>query len=176
MKTMKLWRIAFAMLAAFSLASCSLSVKNGEKETAQRTDSIEVVSNRDTLRLVISDKLITESDSIKAITLSLPLDSLIVELSNRTDSTCSTGEDYTIEQQAGSKWTPLPVKQREDGTVYAFPAIGYELPAHSSRYLSIHMLSDLYDLEPGKEYRIRKEYFINDERKTQYVYGYFKVE
>jgi uncharacterized lipoprotein YehR (DUF1307 family) len=53
MKTMKIWRLAFAMLAAFSLASCHQS-KQGTKAGLQ-SNSIEVATNADTL-LVISQK------------------------------------------------------------------------------------------------------------------------
>ena len=46
MKTMKIWRIAFAMLAAFSLASCSSDNEQGKPYT---TDPVE-------------DAVFTESD------------------------------------------------------------------------------------------------------------------
>ena len=38
MKTMKLWRIAFMMLAAFSLASCKPSVRQTTADTEQPVD------------------------------------------------------------------------------------------------------------------------------------------
>ena len=160
-------------MTSIVLSSCIQSAKD---RTEQRTDSIETKNCADTLRLVMSSKSLTENNSTETETLRLPLDSIMVEMVNNTDSICVIGEAYTIEYQTDNSWTSLPVKQRGDGAVYAFPAIGYELPAHSSHHLSVHMLSDLYDFEPGHEYRIRKEYFFHDELNPHYVYGYFKME
>ena len=144
------------------------------KEAVSMFQSLRL--SQDTLRLFIRGKESAASNSAEPVRLKLPLDSVMVEMVNTTDSICLIGEDYIIEHQAGSKWIPLSVKQREDGAVYAFSAIGYEIAAHASRHFTIHIRPDMYDFEPGREYRIRKEYSINDERKPQYVYGYFKVE
>ena len=45
MKTMKLWRIAFMMLAAFSLASCKPSARQTLVDAGQSTDSTEAVTD-----------------------------------------------------------------------------------------------------------------------------------
>ena len=50
-----------------------------------------------------------------------------IEIVNNTESTCITGEAYTIEQRVNDVWTILPIKPRKDGAVYAFNDIGYEL-------------------------------------------------
>ncbi len=42
MKTMKLWRIAFMMLAAFSLASCSSDDDNEDKVEQQKLELIRM--------------------------------------------------------------------------------------------------------------------------------------
>ena len=62
MKTMKLWRIAFMMLAAFSLASCKPSARQTTADAEQPTDSTEAVTSADTLRLVITDKHLAQTD------------------------------------------------------------------------------------------------------------------
>ena len=54
---MKLWRIAFMMLAAFSLASCKPSARQTVADAEQPTDSTEAVTSADTLRLVITKHL-----------------------------------------------------------------------------------------------------------------------
>ena len=46
---MKIWRLAFVMLAALSLASCRQSAQKAEAE--QQADSTEAVTNADTLQL-----------------------------------------------------------------------------------------------------------------------------
>ena len=176
MKTMKLWRIMFMTLAAFSLASCKPSAQQTVADAEQPTDNTEAVTNADTLRLVIADKSISRIDSLTRRTLRLPLDSITVEIVNNTESTCITGEAYTIEQRVNDVWTILPIKPRKDGAVYAFNDIGYELAPHSTRLFTIHVDSDKYDFERGQEYRIVKEFFKKGKRVPQSVYCYFSFE
>jgi len=47
MKTKKIWRIAFMMLAAFSLASCKPSARQTAADAEQPTDSTEAVTSAD---------------------------------------------------------------------------------------------------------------------------------
>ena len=176
MKTKKIWRIAFMMLAAFSLASCKPSARQTAADAEQPTDSTEAVTSADALRLVITDKHLTQTDSLIGRTLRLPLDSITVEIVNNTESTCMTGEAYTIEQQVNDVWTILHIKPRKDGAVYAFNDIGYELAPHSTRLFTIHVDSDKYDFERGQEYRIVKEFFKKGKKVPQNVYCYFTIE
>ena len=170
MKTMKLWRIAFMMLAAFYLASCKPSARQTTADAEQPTDSTEAVTSAAPLRMVITDKHLAQTNSLIRRTLRLPLDSITVEIVNNTESTCITGEAYTIE------WTMLPIKPRKDGAVYAFNDIGYELAPHSTRQFTIHVEPDKYDFESGREYRIVKEFFKKGKRVPQSVYCYFTIE
>ena len=148
---MNKWIIITALLA-IALTSCHQLSQRAEAE--QSTDRTKVVTSADTLRLVIADKSLSQSDSVIRMTLNLPLDSIVVEMMNNTDSTCMTGEAYTIEQWVNGEWTVLPIKPRKDGAVYAFNDIGYELAPHSTRLFTIHVDSDKYDFERGQEYRI----------------------
>ena len=176
MRTMKLWRITFALLAAFSLASCRPTARQAVADVVQPTDSTEAVTSADILRLVITDKHLSQTDSLTRRTLRLPLDSITVEIVNNTESTCITGEAYTIEQRVNDVWTILPIKPRKDGAVYAFNDIGYELASHSTRLFTIHVDSDKYDFERGQEYRIVKEFFKKGKKVPQNVYCYFSFE
>ena len=176
MNQQKLWRIAFMMLAAFYLASCKPSARQTAAEAEQSTDRTKVVTSADTLRLVITDKHLAQTDSLIRRTLRLPLDSIIVEIVNNTESTCITGETYTIEQRVNDVWTILPIKPRKDGAVYAFNDIGYELAPHSTRQFTIHVEPDKYDFERGQEYRIVKEFFKLGQNNPKSVYCYFIIE
>ena len=147
MNQQKLWRIAFMMLAAFYLASCKPSARQTAAEAEQSTDRTKVVTSADTLRLVITDKHLSQTDSLIRRILKLPLDSIVVEMMNNTDYTCMTGEAYTIEQRVNGEWTVLPFKPRKDGAVYASNDIGYELAPHSTRLFTIHVEPDKYDFE-----------------------------
>ena len=100
----------------------------------------------------------------------------VADAEQPTDSTCITGEAYTIEQRVNDVWTILPIKPRKDGAVYAFNDIGYELAPHSTRLFTIHVEPDKYDFERGREYRIVKEFFKKGKRVPQSVYCYFSFE
>ena len=176
MNQQKLWRIALMMLAAFYLASCKPSARQTTADAEQPTYSTEAVTSADTLRMVITDKSLSQTDSVIRRTLKLPLDSIVVEMMNNTDSTCMTGEAYTIEQQVNDVWTILHIKPRKDGAVYAFNDIGYELAPHSTRLFTIHVDSDKYDFERGQEHRIVKEFFKKGKKVPQSVYCYFSFE
>ena len=176
MNQQKLWRIAFMMLAAFSLASCKPSARQTTADAEQPTDSTEAVTSADTLRLVITDKHLSQNDSLIRRTLKFPVDSIVVEMMNDTDSTCMTGEAYTIEQQVNDVWTILHIKPRKDGAVYAFNDIGYELAPNSTRLFTIHVEPDKYDFERGQEYCIVKEFFKSRPSNPQSVYCYFTLK
>ena len=165
--------IITALLAnVLMLTSCHQSAQ--KTETGQQADSIEIVTSADTLRLVVREK--AEGDSVVQARLKLPLDSIIVEMVNNTDHTCLAGEAYAIEHRVNDMWEVLPIKPRKDGTIDAFPAIGYELAAHTSCHFTIHVQPNMYDFELDGEYRIGKEYSISGQEKPQTIYGYFTVE
>ena len=170
---MNKWIIITALLA-IALTSCHQLSQRAEAE--QSTDRTKVVTSADTLRLVITDKHLSQTDSLIRRTLRLPLDSITVEIVNNTESTCITGEAYTIEQRVNDVWTILHIKPRKDVAVYAFNDIGYELAPHSTRLFTIYVNSDKYDFERGQEYRIVKEFFKKGKKVPQNVYCYFSFE
>ena len=170
---MNKWIIITALLA-IALTSCHQLSQRAEAE--QSTYRTKVVTSADALRLVITDNHLSQTDSLIRWTLKLPLDSIVVEMMNNTDSTCVTGEAYTIEQRINGEWTVLPIKPRKDGTVYAFNDIGYELAPHSTRQFTIHVEPDKYDFERGQEYRIVKEFFKLGQNNPKSVYCYFIIE
>ena len=173
---MKQAKPLFLLIAALAFASCRPTARQAVADAEQPTDSTEALTSADTLRMVIIDKSISRSDSLIRRTLRLPLDSITVEIVNNTESTCITGEAYTIEQRVNDVWTILPIKPRKDGAVYAFNDIGYELAPHSTRLFTIHVEPDKYDFERGREYRIVKELFKPRQSNPQSVYCYFTIE
>ena len=163
---MKQAKLLFLLIAALAFASCRQTARQTVADVEQTTDSTETMASVDTLRLVIADKNLSQTDTVIRRTLKLPVDSIVVEVINNTDSTCVTGEAYTI----------LPIKPRKDGAVYAFNDIGYELAPHSTRLFTIYVDSDKYDFERGQEYRIVKEFFKKGKKVPQNVYCYFSFE
>ena len=156
---MKQAKLLFLLITALAFASCRPTARQAVADAEQSTDSTEAVTSADTLRLVITDKHLSQTDSLIRRTLKFPVDSIVVEMMNDTDSTCMTGEAYAIEQRVIDEWTVLPIKPRKDGAVYAFNDIGYELAPHSTCLFTIYVNSDKYDFERGQEYRIVKEFF-----------------
>ena len=98
---------------------------------------------------------------------------VVIEMVNSTDMTCVTGEWYTIEHRVNGKWETLPIKPRKDGLIYGFDDIGHELAAQTSRHFTIHIQPDMYDFEPGREYRIGKDYNVPGEKRSTIVYCNF---
>ena len=170
---MNKWIIITALLA-IALTSCHQLSQRAEAE--QSTDRTKVVTSADPLRMVIIDKNLSQTDIVIRRTLKLPVDSIVVEVINNTDSTCVTGEAYAIEQRVNDVWTILHIKPRKDGAVYAFNDIGYELAPHSTRLFTIHVEPDKYDFESGREYRIVKELSKSRQSNPQSVYCYFTIE
>jgi len=173
---MKQTRLLFLLIAALAFDSCRPTAQQTVADAEQPTDSTEALTSADTLRLVIADKSLSQTNSLIRRILKLPLDSIVVEMMNNTDRTCMTGEAYTIEQRVNDVWTILPIKPRKDGAVYAFNDIGYELAPHSTRLFTIHVDSDKYDFERGQKYRIAKEFFKKGKKVPQSVYRYFSFE
>ena len=173
---MKQAKVLFFLIFALVLASCRPTARQTVADVVQPTDSTEAVTSADILRLVITDKHLSQTDSLTRRTLRLPLDSITVEIVNNTESTCITGEAYTIEQRVNDVWTALSIKPKKDGAVYAFNDIGYELAPHSTRLFTIHVEPDKYDFERGLEYRIAKELSKSRQSNPQSVYCYFTIE
>ena len=173
---MKQAKPLFLLIAALTFVSCRQTARQTVADAEQPTDSTEAATSADTLRLVIADKSLSQTNSLIRRILKLSLNSIVVEMMNNTDSTCVTSESYTIEQRVNDVWTILPIKPRKDGAVYAFNDIGYELAPHSTRLFTIHVDSDKYDFERGQEYRIVKEFFKKGKKVPQNVYCYFTIE
>ena len=169
-------KLFFLLIAALAFASCRPTARQTVADAEQPTDSTEAATSADTLRLVITDKSLSQTDSLIRRILKLPLDSIVVEMMNNTDRTCMTGEAYTIEQRVNGEWTVLHIKPRKNGAVYAFNDIGYELAPHSTRQFTIHVEPDEYDFESGREYRIVKELSKSRQSNPQSVYCYFTIE
>ena len=84
--------IITALLAAvLALTSCHQSAQKSEAE--QQANSIETVTNADTLRLVVKDKELTASASV--------VTAIII---NPTKQDVNFGAEYTIECETDGAW------------------------------------------------------------------------
>jgi uncharacterized lipoprotein YajG len=61
---MKQAKLLFLLIAALAFASCKPSARQTAADAEQPTDSTEAVTSADTLRLVITDKHLSQTDSL----------------------------------------------------------------------------------------------------------------
>ena len=85
---MKQTKLLFLLIATLAFVSCRPTARQTVADAEQPTDSTGAVTSADTLRLVITDKHLAQTDSLTRRTLRLPLDSITVEIVNNTESTC----------------------------------------------------------------------------------------
>ena len=138
MKTKKIWRIAFMMLAAFSLPSCKPSARKTTADAEQPTDSTEAVTSADTLRLVIIDKSISRIDSV-----------VQARIINPNDYDVSYGQEYAIERETDGHWQQVPFPKN-----FGFTSVLSTVAAHGSATVYGHIR--LLHLTPG-HYRLTKQ-------------------
>ena len=137
MKTKKIWRIAFMMLAAFSLASCKPSARQTTADAEQPTDSTETVTSADTLRLVIIDKSISRIDSV-----------VQARIINPNDYDVNYGQEYTIERETDGHWQQVPFPKD-----FGFTSVLSTVAAHDTTTIYGHLAQ--FRLTPG-HYRLCK--------------------
>ena len=70
---MKQAGLLFLLITALAFASCRPTARQAVTDAEQSTDSTEAVTSADTLRLVITDKHLAQTDSLIRRALRLPL-------------------------------------------------------------------------------------------------------
>lgn len=95
-----------------------------------------------------------------------PVNSIVVNMINKSDSVATFGEEFIIEKLEKGEWKPLPLgskilrQMKEEGIAYVDLCVLMLVEPHSSRK---HKQSTIYYSEtivPGI-YRINKEFFID---------------
>lgn len=110
-------------------------------------------STNDNLKMVV-----VNPDALK-----MPIDSIVVEMTNNADEEATFGEYYKIEKDTGGKWQELPYNERiskileQDGVEMVFNAVGYPVRPHSSRIYSNPTKAYNETLTPGR-YRLSKTF------------------
>ena len=65
-------KLLFLLITALAFASCRPTARQEVADAEQTTDSTEAVTSADTLRLVIADKSLSQTDSLIRRILKLP--------------------------------------------------------------------------------------------------------
>ena len=126
------------LLALVAFASCRPTARQTVANVVQSTDSTEAVTSADTLRLVIADKSLSQTDSV-----------VQAKIINPTDYDVNYGQEYTIERETDGLWQQVPFPKN-----FGFTSVLSTVAAHDSATVYGHIR--LFHLSPG-HYRMSKE-------------------
>ena len=96
---MKQAKVLFFLIFALVLASCRPTARQTVADVVQPTDSTDAVTSENTLRMLITDKSLSQTDSLIRRILKLPLDSIVVEMMNNTDSRRMDGTTHQAKER-----------------------------------------------------------------------------
>ena len=126
------------MMFALAFASCRPSARQTVADAEQPTDSTETVTSADTLRLVIADKSLSQTDSV-----------VLARIINPNDYDVSYGQEYAIERETDGHWQQVPFPKD-----FGFASVLSTVAAHDSATVYGHI--GLLHLTPG-HYRLTKQ-------------------
>ena len=135
---MKQSKLLFLLIAALTFVSCRPTARQTVADVAQPTDSIEVVTSADTLRLVIADKSLSRIDSV-----------VQARIINPNDYDVNSGQEYAIERETEGHWQQVPFPKN-----FGFTSVLSTVAAHGSATVYGHI--GLLHLTPG-HYRLTKQ-------------------
>jgi len=128
----------FLLIATLAFASCGPSARQALVDAEQTTDSTEAVTSADTLRLVIADKSLSQTDSV-----------VQARIINPNDYDVNYGQEYTIERETDGHWQQVPIPKD-----FGFTSVLSTIAAHDSATVYAHI--HLFHLAPG-HYRLTKQ-------------------
>ena len=135
---MKQAKLLFLLIVALAFASCRPSARQTVADEKQPTDSTEALTSADTLRLVIIDKSISQTDSV-----------VQARIINPNDYDVNYGQEYTIERETDGHWQQVPFPKD-----FGFTSVLSTVAAHGSATVYGHI--GLLHLAPG-HYRLTKQ-------------------
>ena len=135
---MKQAKLLFLLIAALAFVSCRPTARQAVADAEQPTDSTVAVTNADTLRLVIADKSLSQTDSV-----------VQARIINSTDYDVNYGQEYTIERETDGHWQQVPFPKE-----FGFASVLSTVAAHDSATVYGHIRQ--LHLTPG-HYRLTKQ-------------------
>ncbi|MGM0896526.1 MAG: immunoglobulin-like domain-containing protein [Bacillota bacterium] len=140
----------FLLTSLFLLSGCSMFETNQKKEVLDNTSSHEnlphTFNNGETVFSMQSDKK----------TYTLPVDEIILIISNSGSSNVGFGEHRALEKLQEDKWYEVPYREQ-----FAFTDIGLGLGAGEKLEQEMPLEFLDYELTAGT-YRIVKTFYINE--------------
>lgn len=123
-------RILYMLPAFLLMASCGGQKNNSLSDTSHVSDQL------------IEPMIMSSVSSYDGVTMSvenlnefkIPVDSIVVSISNNTDNELLFGEMYNLEKRSGDNWIPMPYnREYEEGEAeLVFSAVGYRYAPHST--------------------------------------------
>lgn len=151
-------KICILAILTIFLGSCNKTDKNkGLEDNEQLTDTIT--------------KAVTLSVKPDNLKLAAIPEVLTVTMTNTTNDTITTGQNYHIEHFQNDKWEKISPDQ-------VFNDIGYMITFGKSKVFDVRLLKDQISYNKGK-YRVVKYYLKSDYQKTKEnfnVYSEFNIE
>ena len=135
---MKQAKLLFLLIAALAFASCRSTTRQTVADAEQPTDSIEAVTIKDTLRMLITDKSVSQTDSV-----------VQARIINPNDYDVNYGQGYTIERETDGHWQQVPFPK-----YFGFTSVLSTVAVHDSATVYGHIR--LFHLAPG-QYRLTKQ-------------------
>ena len=135
---MKQAKLLFLLIATLAFASCRQTARQAMVDAEQPTDSTEAVTSADTLRLVIANKSLSQTDSV-----------VQARIINPNDYDVNYGQEYTIERETDGHWQQVPFPKN-----FGFTSVLSTVAAHGSATVYGHI--GLLHLTPG-HYRLTKQ-------------------
>ena len=112
---MKQAKLLFLLITALAFASCRPTARQTVANAEQPTDSTETVTSADTLRIVIADKNLSQTDSV-----------VLARIINPNDYDVNYGQEYAIERETEGHWQQVPFP----ATVYGHIGLLHLTPGH----------------------------------------------
>ena len=135
---MKQAKLLFLLITALAFASCRPTARQTVANAEQPTDSTETVTSADTLRIVIADKNLSQTDSV-----------VLARIINPNDYDVNYGQEYAIERETEGHWQQVPFPKN-----FGFTSVLSTVTAHGSATVYGHI--GLLHLTPG-HYRLTKQ-------------------
>lgn len=118
---------------------------------------------------IIEPMLMSSVSSYDGVTMSvenlselkIPVDSIVVSISNKTDNELLFGEMYNLEKRSGDNWIPMPYnREYEEGEAeLVFSAVGYRYAPHSTNSNVNYTLPYSLRFDSGT-YRLTKNFRV----------------
>ncbi len=108
--------------------------------------------------------------------LTIPVDSIVLNVQNETEENVTFGEVYELYQKRDGLWLPMPynIKHKEGESQQVFPLVGYTYAPYSENTNVNNTMAYSEKFEKGF-YRMTKTFFVGDSHSSDTIYVEFET-